>query len=482
MSMNTVPSRNELDRSRKVHLMGLFMWTLRRLLATDKTDDVVDLLDIGRELADEFDDLEDVAATFDVVNEQIQSGDDPWSRWSLTERPSGIWYERSTDEEFARAFVVLALDKVDSSGETELAPRSWIAERYDAFTRALASLTKHELGLVQVRPQPPHSRQSMESAETPPIDDEDPRTAIDDMEAKRSALLRLIEASALRERRLAARALRETPLDPTGVEQFLSHIRMGWSSNRVGRELFAKGGAVIEETTPLKGDELWPLVDRWLPRSMFFERTPWADLESFAHEMGRVTADEEMRALVRALRAAQDLGTQQVWSEAVVSSGFVAMRERGHEPTLILMPVNWRLEREILGERGNQVRNEVGEVDYYSAAAMRWVRGRFGQVPVVAWPEVPRDRIYLVDIANFAHFREWTNDGGPLQVRITDYSQEEALRLAHDVPDLFRSEGSTESRAEKIRENVLLRVWSRFRVDVLDGSAALALSLVDASE
>ncbi len=465
--------RSIAERERKVQILGLLMWTLRKLRA--ETDEAGNLIQTARLLIGEFDGLEDAAIAMDRVLEALDFGGGPWSRWILSELPEGEAHTIGTEHDFTRAFALLALDRIEPGRPAEISPRRWLVERHDELVEALETLTENELAVLHPATAIPAAQSAREEGEVAEESREETRASV---AAHRDALIEALQLARARQRDIDARQTRETPLNTEKVEEFVSNIRRGWESGRLGWALCRFVGAIADSADPLTGEELWPLRDQWLARDMFFEVSRWGGLDSFARDIGRATADDEMLAVVRLLPGPPLMVDNDSPIRAQVSAAISTLRESGYTPSVILAPVDWRVERDLLGEDWIARQTTAENLPGLPEAAAHWFRGRIEGCPVIDWPGIPR-AIYALDLARFARFIEWTQENGPLQVRVREYSTDEAIDLATRVPDLFADETArtVQQRAERVLENVLLRVWTRIRLERTDEAAVAVVPL-----
>jgi hypothetical protein len=95
-------------------------------------------------------------------------------------------------------------------------------------------------------------------------------------------------------------------------------------------------------------------------------------------------------------------------------------------------------------------------------------------------PESPAHVVVAVD--RFLRWRQWKlAEEQEVAVEVKTYGEVEALTLVRENPDLFRDEERTtdEARARHMRTLLLLDVYERFRVDVLNAEAARWLAVPD---
>jgi hypothetical protein len=156
----------------------------------------------------------------------------------------------------------------------------------------------------------------------------------------------------------------------------------------------------------------------------------------------------------------------------------------GYGPSVIVVPLNWRLTRDMGIEGGPRRRNDPSPPEGIPPeAASDNFRGRVDKVPVFELLRAPKDRIWIVDLASFAIWRQWlvNGEGEYLRIEFEDFDEEQALNLAQKNPDMLRSDDriSAADRAAAIRSHVHLRVRERFEVRVKDQRAARWLCVPD---
>jgi hypothetical protein len=108
--------------------------------------------------------------------------------------------------------------------------------------------------------------------------------------------------------------------------------------------------------------------------------------------------------------------------------------------------------------------------------------GTVDGVPVFDVVDIPDDRIVVIALDGFLRWRQWQlAEGHEVAVDLTAYDEEEARALVEEHEDWFRAEERTtaEARARHVRTLVLVDVYERFRVDVVDAEAARWLPVPD---
>jgi hypothetical protein len=152
-------------------------------------------------------------------------------------------------------------------------------------------------------------------------------------------------------------------------------------------------------------------------------------------------------------------------------SALASFRDAGYDPWLLLIPVSWRLGDAIgLPPVGRSERGDAEGLVLPSGAG-HWYAGRTKGLSVIEWPSVPKDRIYLADLAAFGDWHQLP-DAEWLDVEVSAYDADQALALARRADD-----DAVEARAREFQENVRLQVRERFLVMRRDPEAVLWIEI-----
>jgi aminopeptidase C len=93
-------------------------------------------------------------------------------------------------------------------------------------------------------------------------------------------------------------------------------------------------------------------------------------------------------------------------------------------------------------------------------------------------------RIWIVDLAVFATWRQWLVDeeGEYLRIEFEVFDEEQAFKLARDDPKMFQCDGreSLPERAAAIRSHVYFKLRERFEIRLKDQKATRLLSVPEA--
>ncbi len=213
--------------------------------------------------------------------------------------------------------------------------------------------------------------------------------------SERAELLKSLLQSAL-DRQVARehQELAEQELDAEKVEEFVSTVVRSWMEHRLLPEFARLSGLGITEirveewTGPTFGFK--PMLD---PKGLFVSPTNWVGLDHVADDRGRVLAQGEVTAIVElATVHAREVASGGEPSERL-SSLLEQLRVDGFNPSLIVVPIDWRLADSLGLDDHNRHRRGVG--------LGRNFQGRHDGVPVIDWWDVPSGRAFAMDMSQF---------------------------------------------------------------------------------
>jgi hypothetical protein len=374
-----------------------------------------------------------------------ESGDAPWSRWTLSELPEGRVHTLGIDRDLLQTFLVLALLATEIDYR-ELLPFEWIGSRGEQLVQMLDELPERPL------------TELIGAAE---------------IADRKSSLRAVLERAAHERRETESRDLRGAAIDPAKVSEFTEGVRASWASGRFAPSLFERFGRYEEGGRDPKPDEGWFGLDRLLPKGLFLQESGLVGGDSSGAEFGRGMARGEMGRLIEALSRSDSLPV-----EATPESTFRSLVRESLEflapdyrPQVVLVPVNWKLR--VDWEPNPFAPRPIPPSDWrIPEEAGHSYLGSVDDALVFEWPGVPDDRLYVVDLGSFAIWRQWpaSPNGDQLLVEVSAYTPETALELAEKSPDIFGDLG-TEQRLNRILEHVLLHIRTRFAVEIADAAA-----------
>lgn len=427
---------------------GLAFWSLHRLLqASDKPP----FAGIFRHFSSHFDTLNDLVTTTNaILNSEWRGGfNQTWSQWLLEELDPGEAHFIGTDSKLMQTFLVSALIKVNPEADPPgIQPFDWVRLRLDELLSHLDALIGDE-ELWAALPE------------------------VTELPTRRERLAQSLRSAAQAQQHLEDEEVRSSSQDPKKVDEFKNAIRMSLAEHQWIPTLFEKSGQLQPPNQEGPPDEKWFGRKQWIPKEMLLANSRFVGVDMFGESLGRAIADGEAEFLVNSLDDSQRIDTGSGTTREKLENAIITMRSEGFDPSLILIPIDWRLDNEL------GLVNPFGTAevpDWVPEAARRSFQGSVKEVPVFAWHSVIKSRIYLVDLSRFGAWKQWlANDQGDVvKIEILDHSPEEALEVTNKFENMFRKPEaeSAEERAEELRKHLFLSVHERFTLDISEPAAA----------
>ena len=291
-----------------------------------------------------------------------------------------------------------------------------------------------------------------------------------------------LKRSAEEQKELEEEKIRESPLVSEKLESFEHSLRKGWSENRLAAPLFRFVGSYEELSEHPPSEAGWFGTDQWLPKDMFVPEPQVYGAEGIAHQFGFKLAEGEVKELVNKLSDSPHEGRNAAPFHEKVQATIDKMVRETYSPSVILAPSSWRLMRDMGIEGGPRRRNDPSTLEGIPSGGVRSnFRGRIEGVPVFELLHIPKDRVWIVDFAAFATWRQWFVDeeGEYLRIEFEVFDEKQAFALARENPNMLKSNGreSVPERAAAIRSLVYFMIRERFEIRLKDQKAARLLSV-----
>jgi hypothetical protein len=446
----------DLDEWRAMQRFGLLFWALHRLGGGGEETDAY--ADVWQALAGYFGDLSETARVVDRAIKLDFEDHGPWSRWVMSKLPTGQVHMPAVDLKQIQAFIVLALNRIDPDGPApQFGPLEWLSSR----SPEIRQLVDGVIASDAFRPVLPKER----------------------LEDRAEKVIEAFEAmQRAREEQKDQRVI-DSPLDPEAVDGFKRRLRETWASHRlVGPALEAARTYEIVEGEPEEGTK-WGIQPHWAPKGMLVADPGVLGADWLATDIGRNLAGSEPRRLVDlALLSAEFAGAEGQSLAQRLRGALAEVRGRGDQ-LVVLVPLSWEVTQAL---EVDPARRRGGDSEPPAWVPEEEGRGAFvgtvDGVPVFDVVDIPDDRIVVIALDRFLRWRQWRlAEGHEVAVDLTAYEEEEARALVEEHEDWFRAEERTtaEARARHVRTLVLLDVYERFRVDVVDAEAARWLPVPD---
>jgi hypothetical protein len=422
--------------------LGLAMWAAHLHAAGDGEPPDGMRVDALRILAGRFDGVENLLDTYERTSErEVEEDRLPWTDWFLSELPAEEAHMIPTQSELL--FTTVLLTVVISDGqERSLSPRAWLKWRDDELNAAVAKLEEQAArwSVVVLTPSLDTSLKAEDQGSL--------RWWHSRVGAVRSMFARL-RADTEADEELK---LRSAPLDPARVEGFRSHLLKSTTNARLLRDVFVRQSEVELLDGPPEGhvDMTWT---SWMPKSFFTSDSRLVGLEMVSGDLSRVTGRAEVDELIAALSAGDPPAAEGALADTV-SAVIAAMRLSGRSPSLIVIPLGFQLRRAL-----GLVRQGSFEEAYpmVPLARRKDFEGVFDGVPVIDFPQVPEDRLWVIDLAAALRFREWPSDEeSGIRFVLESFDEQQATAMLAEHPEV-RGEGRSDEEAiHEIQERVLL--------------------------
>jgi hypothetical protein len=450
---------------------GLAMWC-QHLLASATTYADRDLLGaMFRTAASPFATPGAVA----VVIERALAEDGLWTDWFLGEMSSNEVHSIPTHEEFLRTAVLLAA-KVDPQDPSEPPfPDELLLYRADDLvetSRALAG-DPHRWSVV-LAPLQVAGETELDGggSAVPDLDASSPTDAFVARLGRLETFVRDAGKVADDERRAELRA---APLSLSKLAELRASVLGEIRQARIFYDLLDAYGALtdIDEPADSAGRRG---TSNWLPKRMLVEPTNSVGIDGVGRDLGRMIRREEVGQLLAAMpdEEPEDGGTD---IRATVQSVVDRMRADDLNPSLILMPISWELQRRLVERHIDQ-----GERTGVPHARESEFEGLFDpRLPIMDQPTIPGDRLYVIDLAAAVEMRQWSSDDeSGVRYEIESFTEQQARDLLEREPQVQPSGTSVEEAVELLQERVLLRLRLCWQIERANPAAARAVSVPEA--
>lgn len=429
-----------LVRRRTGYRLSVLAWLLYRASADDDAT---------------WDRIRAYAQALPNLDELVQSAehalehDGLLERWVSSEGPE--LEVRSIDVEgpALRALVLALLLK--RGALRRIPPAAWMSEHRMKRARGLVS---ELVGTPQVQ------KFVLDPDETP--------------ESAAQRVAELLRNAEQEQREIEDRELIARELDQEKVNSFREAVVEGWSEARLAPDLLKIAAGSLQLTDPEEfADGRFGFAPRLEPKGMFVTPTNWIGVERHGEHLGNELARGEalqvVQAAVEHARPIRGQGSALNRLNILLDQ----LRSAGYTPGLILMPINWRIGRELgLPERRDRQPDE-GRLGHH---VRRWIEG----IPVTEWSAVGKDRLYALDVGAFCDVEEarvpGTDQPEPPQIALESIDEAHATEIIAHWDEL-EDEDEEASRRRRVLTSVRVVINRRYRVRVRDKSAVRSMWL-----
>jgi hypothetical protein len=438
--------KQELVDWRALHRFGLLFWILRNVR---ERGDVERWMPAWRTFAGYFGDVPRLAKILDKGIEAEWEDRGRWSNWVLDTLSKRQVHGVAVDLEFIQTFVVLALSLTSPEGPApQIEPLKFGRGRVD------------------------NPRETVEGVIA--IENLKPLLPADRLAERVELLIAALEQMQRVQKEREEQAVIDAPLDAELVDEFRENLRSAWRASRTLRVIFDALGALARIKGAFDGQS-GSQIESWFLKSVFIREPRVFGLEHTAEESGRGLALWEWRTLLDRAEVSPAATVEDGMTAAErLRSALTELREAGYRPSLVLVPIDWRLyqalDLRLAPERGG---------DAPIPPWLKDVEGRSGflgtvdDVPVVEHHHVPDNCVYVFDLARFATFKEpdVLDPPGPVTVKVTAFDEDEIRELVRQHRVEFDEEVDEEAKVRRLQQQVLVDAVYPFQIDLVDADA-----------
>jgi hypothetical protein len=474
--------QRELIADLAVLRMALASWALHLLGRSSDQHEWPVWQQMSFRLLDPLTTVEMATAYWQLAQRERVLGDD-YSFWFYNEQAGGVQTLDSNSKAALALVVALALraeggeqvrfeaDEEESwrvqdlLGALELVRRD--PDRYGpAFGRAVGGT-----GPGDEEPPTVSRREPRPRPDPPPRGDQGAEPPADAFAGALDTVQRALEeAGADMAERQAART-REAELDPNQVSQFRSLVAKTVAEERLLKPLLQARGS-----WHLLREPSWPdrKASAWSSKRAYIGDRSFVGQDMNARQMGRRAALSEMHDLIQLFA---DLPSRAVGADvaAELHRELAAMRDAGLEPTLIVLPINFRV-LQALQVRMKATADDLTETAVSAVHAPKF-NGAFDRVPVIDNPNL-KNRILVLDLAAIRMEERPTPGEVGVEPRVRAFGADEAAEFAAEYPQVVEALPPQE-RVPWLQEHVLLEVLVGWRMFLENREAAHVFDLPD---
>ncbi|WP_028066554.1 hypothetical protein [Solirubrobacter soli] len=432
-----------LFRQRDVYRLGLAMWCVHRL-ATEQTRDRAETAWAValRTLLSRFESLGQLLAAYKSAIDRDQRDSGGWTTWFIEGGSGRSGFVVPTESKLLVATLTLGSAIAGTTDQAPLEPERWMVREPRDIEEILDELSRTpELWDWLVVG-------SVESAR---------ETWLAGVSTLRALLAEARAQAADREKA----ELRQARIDPKRVTTFQEHLQASIAGKRVLRDVFSQQGALVRLSTPPQ-DETPSQQQYWLSKSPFLGTAPPNATEFMARGIARDVSVEvpQLVGLLSDLRPSlQEVETADL--AGVVQDAIADMRSSGQRPSLLLLPLAWRLKERLGLPLG---RGQSPPHSLIPAAHRRRFAGVVDDVPALDLARVPEDRFYLLDVRGAARLLEWPSQGNSgIDVLVEEFDLDAARRFVDQEvpvpPNGYTREQTVDITQEQVRVTVT-RCWT----------------------
>jgi hypothetical protein len=196
----------------------------------------------------------------------------------------------------------------------------------------------------------------------------------------------------------------QTPLDDGRVAAVRDGVARGWNENRIVPSLFRRAGTpvqVIEQSDTSEVIRSAVRIDRTL-----LQPNEVLGTGDMGDSIGAGLAMLEFGMLAGELRKVVAAVDVQAAPRDALASLIDELEAANVHPSVIIVPVDWRLERALELRDITRAAPTLGDWYGVPPGAATWYRGRFANVMVFAHPGMPKGQLLIADLNRIGIWRD----------------------------------------------------------------------------
>lgn len=425
-------ARSSLVAQRHLWLFGLAMWALRVGTMRGSSEAIGKFLLLQDRLGTNEDLLRAASEALGGLRDHV------FSHWIMMEVPPRRIHVGGADAELLAAFVGCLLVRASNSEIRELPPMEWLPVRLDAALRTVEELAGK-----------PEVAEGLH---------------IDDIDSAAQSVREMLVASAAAQRQVEDERQRRLPIPAESIEAISTVAQESWDNSRFVSRIFEALGRSAPSDIP---EDLESWRRRLLVEKLFLQQDRESDLEHFGSELGRALSRGEVTALVRALAGSSSVRVPIAGLLGTLRNEVANLRDRGLKPTVVLLPVQWRLHSAIgLPWDPTGHPPPPSDLELRSGAVVQHI-GSVAGVPAFYSAEVDDRHVYVIDLNEFGWWTYPPEDDG-------QQAHVEIVELTEADPAVMSAEAARKSELLKMAR---VEALERFAIRVDDPSAATVIHL-----
>lgn len=418
-------------------------------LAWAARNDVDDLdqssLDEMRRLAESLGTVREICKAVGLALEES----DQWlSNWIVFARPPGAGFIDSTGPILKAFALVLLRQPLLADIPTHSWMTSHIAERFDEVAVSAADTWRS------------HWKRTGESDS--------------DWDIKLDRVRLAVSNAQLAQAEQEESLLIEQTLDAARVQQYTDAVIKGWREAAYFSDFADRFDTCIEFVEEEQwGERRFGFKPQLMPKGLFVSPSDWGGLSSIGHDQGEQLSRGEVSEIVKLVVQASSEIEQTGNGLRRVERLIAALRADNSQPSLLLLPIDWRLARSL----GLDCFGSAPTASHLEGHLL----GEIDGVPVIEWWNIPEGHAYAVDVTRFCRAVEAVDQHG----RRCTPSVKVGLIDINEATEIIESSESAADPSESprtvrdIQTNVRVDILRMFRPEVLDKRAARYVRLVE---